>query len=66
MFDVKRRRIGPMIVFLWSSPLIRSLQYDKKIACSLLTIAQIGKYDVASAAPRGDSAEKQALTCGER
>lgn len=24
MFDVKRRRIGPMIVFLWSSPLIRS------------------------------------------
>jgi hypothetical protein len=41
-------------------------QYDKKIACSLLTIAQIGKYDVASAVPRGDSAEKQALTCGER
>jgi len=33
MFDLKRRRISPMIVFPWSSPLIGSLHYDKKIAC---------------------------------
>jgi hypothetical protein len=36
-----------LLVLPSSSPLKGSLQYDEKIACCLLTIAQFGKYYVA-------------------